>query len=84
MGSILFDGVTFRAHPDDHEPPHLHGRYQDVVVIVELLPGRLVRLARRKDAILPPDAKRNQVKHVLEVAQMHFDELMEKWEAAHA
>jgi hypothetical protein len=84
VGSILFDGVTFRAYPADHEPPHLHGKYQDIVVIVELTAERTVRLADRKDAILPADAKSNQVRHVLEVARLHFDELMEKWEAAHA
>lgn len=84
VGSILFDGVTFRAYPEDHEPPHVHGRYQDVVVIVELAAGRRVRLADRKDAIRPADAKINQVRHVLSVASAHFDELLEKWEAAHA
>lgn len=84
MGSILFDGVTFRAYPEDHEPPHVHGRYQDIVVIVELAEGRRVRLADRNDAVRPADAKTNQVRHVLRVAGEHFDELMEKWEAAHA
>ena len=84
MGSFQFDGVTFRAYPGDHDPPHVHGRYQGIVVILELGNDRRVRLAERGDAILPPNAKRNQVQHVLNAANSCFDSLMVKWEEAHA
>jgi hypothetical protein len=41
-------------------------------------------LADRDDAIRPGDAKRNQVRHILKVANEHFEDLMELWEEAHA
>lgn len=76
MGSYKFDGVTFRVYPEDHEP--VHGRYQGVLVIVEL-GGRTIRIAERWDAIRPGDAKKNQVRHILQVASVHYDDLMELW-----
>jgi hypothetical protein len=84
VGSYLFDGVTFRVYPEDHAPPHLHARYQGVAAILELGQDRTVRLANRWDAIQPGDAKRNQVRHILKVANAHFDELLELWKEAHA
>ena len=84
MGSYQFDGVTFRVYPEDHDPPHVHGRYQGIVVILELVNDGTVRLADRDDAIRPGDAKRNHVRHVLNVANGHYDDLMELWEDAHA
>ncbi|MGH9607315.1 MAG: DUF4160 domain-containing protein [Terracidiphilus sp.] len=84
MGSFRFDGVTFRVFPEDHDPPHVHGRYQGAVVILELGTDWRVRLADRNDAIQPRNAKRNQVNHILGVAGAHFDDLMELWEDAHA
>jgi hypothetical protein len=84
VGSYRFDGVTFRVYPEDHDPPHVHRRYQGVVVILELAASRVARLADRNDAIRPGDAKRNQVRHILSVANVHFEELMELWEEAHA
>jgi hypothetical protein len=84
VGSFQFDGVTFRAYPGDHNPPHVHGRYQGIVVILELGDDGRVRLADRDDAILPANAKRNQVMHILDSANSCFDNLMRKWEEAHA
>jgi hypothetical protein len=83
VGSYRFEGVTFRVYPEDHPPPHVHGRYQGIVVIVELGQDRVVRLAQRWDAVQPMGAKRNHVRHVLSVAAAHFDELVELWEEAH-
>jgi hypothetical protein len=84
VGSFLFDGVTFRVYPEDHDPPHVHARYQGVLAILELGGDRQARLADRKDALQPADAKRNHVRHILNVARTHFDDLMELWEEAHA
>ncbi len=84
VGSYQFDGVTFRVYPEDHAPPHVHGRYQGILVILELGQDRYARLADRDDAIRPGDAKRNQVRHILKVANEHFEDLMELWEEAHA
>lgn len=53
MGSYQFDGVTFRVYPEDHAPPHVHGRYQGILVILELGQDRYARLADRDDAIRP-------------------------------
>lgn len=71
-------------YPEDHDPPHVHSRYQGFVVILELGEDGRVRIAERWDAIQPADAKRNHVRHVLNVATAHFDDLMELWEEAHA
>jgi len=84
VGSYQFDGVTFRVYPEDHDPPHVHGRYQGVFVILELGKDRLARLVERWDAIQPSDAKKNHRRHILKVANAHFDDLMELWEEAHA
>jgi len=84
VGSYQFDGVTFRVYPEDHDPPHVHGRYQGIIAILELGADGRVRLADREDAIRPGDAKRNQVRHILTVATAHFADLMELWEEAHA
>lgn len=83
MGSYRFDGVTFRVYPEDHEPPHVHGSYQGVLVIVELGMDRAIRIANRWDAIRPGNAKKNQVRHILQVAGLHYDDLMELWREAH-
>lgn len=86
MGSLRFDGVRFVAYPQDHEPRHVHGFYAETELIVDLLPGppRSVAKAKRRDAIRPGNAKRNDVKYVLQVAAAHFDELVTLWEEAHA
>jgi hypothetical protein len=55
-----------------------------VVVILELGRDGHVRIAERWDAIQPSDAKRNHVRHIIAVANAHFDDLMELWEEAHA
>lgn len=36
MGSKTFDGVWFEAYSLDHPPPHVHGFYAGVEVVVEL------------------------------------------------
>jgi hypothetical protein len=72
------------VYPEDHDPPHIHARYQGILVILALDEDGHVRLADRWDVIQPGDAKKNQVRHVLKVANAHYDDLMELWEEAHA
>lgn len=86
MGSLRFDGVLFVAYPQDHEPRHVHGFYAETEAIVELreAPMRGTSLAQRSDAVRPGRAKRTDVKHILEIAAKHFDELVRLWEEAHA
>ena len=78
MGSKTFDGVRFSAYVDDHLPPHVHGFYAGVEVIVELGNGT-VGLARRGDAISPRGSKRSDVNHVLRTARKNADDLVELW-----
>jgi Domain of unknown function (DUF4160) len=83
VGSKTFDGVRFAAYTDDHLPPHVHGFYAGVEVILELFfEEKKVRLARRKDRIRPPNAKQSDVNYIVRVAGKHLDEIIELWEAA--
>jgi hypothetical protein len=81
VGSKTFDGVWFEAYSHDHLPPHVHGFYAGVEVIVELVGGK-TRLAGRKNAILPGNAKRSDVNRVLWTATQYADELVELWRVA--
>jgi hypothetical protein len=67
VGSETFDGVRFAAYPHDHEPPHVHGNYADVTVIVELLKGEVL-LSSRTNPITPRNAKQSDVNHILRTA----------------
>ena len=85
MGSIRFDGVRFVAYPEDHVPCHVHGFYAETEVIVELHePQKEASLGDRNKAVRPGNASRSDVKHILQVAARHFDELVQLWEEAHA
>ncbi len=76
MGSIRFEGARFAAYSNDHDPMHVHGFYAEVEVIVELRRDGTVLLADRKDAVRPHNGSRADVRHVLDVARNHFDELI--------
>ena len=78
MGSKTFDGVWFVAYSHDHLPPHVHGFYAEVEVLLELVNGT-VRLAQRAKPIRPPKAKKSDVNHILRTAMKHTAELMELW-----
>lgn len=63
----------------------MHGFYAETEAIVEFREGRReVALAGRNDALRPHNASRRDVRHILEVAANHFDELVELWRSAHA
>jgi hypothetical protein len=83
MGSLRFDGVRFVAYTMDHEPRHVHGFYVEAEVIVDLRADGKVGLAERKDAIRPSNASKSDIRHVLNVAAAHFDELAALWEKHH-
>jgi len=54
-------------------------------VIVELHePQKEASLGDRNKAVRPGNASRSDVKHILQVAARHFDELVQLWEEAHA
>jgi hypothetical protein len=73
--------VRFAAYTRDHLPPHVHGFYAGIEVIVDIEDG-VVRLSRRKDAIDPRGAKRSDVNHVLTTATRYANEMVELWRKA--
>lgn len=81
MGSKTFEGVLFTAYPNDHPPVHVHGYYAEASAIVELADGT-VRLAARKKAVKPRNAKQSDVNHILRTALKYADELVELWRTA--
>jgi len=75
--------VRFKVYPQDHTPRHVHGLYQGIEVIFNLNEDATVTLADRKDAVQPGKAKRNQVRHILDLAADNFELLVTAWEAMH-
>jgi hypothetical protein len=83
MSSRQFGPVRFVAHPQDHEPRHVHGFMSEAEVIVDLLTNGSVALASRRDAIRPGNAKRSDVRRIMDTAAEHFEKLVELWESMH-
>lgn len=83
MASISFGNVSFIAYPQDHEPRHVHGFAGEAEVIVNLNVDGTVTLANRPDAIRPRNAKRRDVRRILDAAGEHFSELVRLWEKMH-
>ena len=83
MGSLRFDGVLFIAYSNDHPPRHVHGFAGDTEAIVDLRLDGTVALAVRNDAIRPVNAKRRDVKKILNAAALHCEELAALWETIH-
>ena len=81
MTSLLFGGVLFVAYSNDRWPRHVHGFTGDTEAIVDLRMDGTVALAERNDAIRPANAKRRDVKKILNAAALHFEELAALWEA---
>ncbi|MEO6834694.1 MAG: DUF4160 domain-containing protein [Candidatus Tumulicola sp.] len=75
--------VIFQLFPYDHEPRHVHALYAGIEVVIDLLDDRTVALSDRVGAIAPANAKRSDVKKVLQVARDHFDDLVAAWEKMH-
>jgi|SRR5580704_1130931 hypothetical protein len=83
VGSLKFEGVLFVAYSNDHSPRHIHGFAGETEVIVDLRLGGTVAISNRNDAIRPSDAKRSDVKKILNTAALHFVELTGLWEEIH-
>jgi hypothetical protein len=79
MGSLRFDGVRFAIFVDDHPPPHVHARYAEIAVVLDLLAGGGVVISGRANAVRAPDAKLNELNRILRVARMHEAALRELW-----
>jgi hypothetical protein len=83
MGSLKFDGVLFIVYSNDHPPRHVHGFASETEVFADLRLDGNVLLADRIDCIRPAKSKRSDVKKILAVAALHFDELSKLWEEIH-
>jgi len=83
VGSKTFDGVRFSAWVDDHDPPHVHGFYAGIEVVLEVdFEKRDIRLARRRKRVKPPNAKKSDIEYVRRAAQKYRHELFDLWESA--
>ena len=83
MGSLRLDGVLFIAYSNDHPPRHVHGFAGETEAIIDLRLDGAVALMKRDDAIRPANAKRSDVRKILNAAALHFEELAALWEAMH-
>ena len=83
MGSLRFGGIQFVLYSNDHPPRHVHGFLDGTEVIVDLRTDGNVALATRKDAIRPANAKKADVRKVLNAAAQHFEALVNLWEKIH-
>jgi hypothetical protein len=83
VSSLKFDGLRFVVYSNDHRPRHVHGFFGEAEVIFDLRADGAVALAARRDAIRPADAKRSDVRKILNIAVRHFEELVALWEGTH-
>lgn len=83
VGSLRLDGIRFVIYSNDHPPRHVHGFLGETEAIVNLRADGNVALAERRDAVRPADAKRPDVRRILNVAASHFEELAELWRSIH-
>jgi len=83
VSSLELEGVPFVAYSNDHGPRHVHGFSGESEAIVDLRADESVALSKRKDATRPSNAKRSDVKKILNMAALHFEELVELWEEIH-
>jgi len=83
VGSKTFDGVRFAIYSSDHLPRHAHGFLGEVTVVVDLLPGNVVRKSKRRDAVRPSNGKQSDVRKILALAAAHAAELNVLWEITH-
>jgi hypothetical protein len=83
MGSRTFDGVRFVVYSNDHPPRHVHGFVSEAEAVVDLRADGNVALSDRMDAVRPPNAKRPDVRRILNCAAVHFEERVALWEGIH-
>jgi hypothetical protein len=81
MGGRTFDGVYFQVYSRDHSPPHVHGFYGSTMAVIEL--GEPQNLSLRRGSVKPPNAKKSDVKRIVDAAVAHYSELMKLWESIH-
>jgi len=83
VGSLRFGGIQFVIYSNDHQPRHVHGFLGEAEVIVDLRADGNVALAAERNAIRPPNAKRADVKKILNAVARNFEALASLWEEIH-
>jgi len=83
VSSKTFGGVQFVVNSNDHLPRHVHGLTGETQAKVELLGNGTVALSKQRGAVQPPNAKRSDVRKILNMAAQHFEELVALWESVH-
>ena len=68
--------------PRPYPRRHTHGLIGDAEVIIDLRNDRTVAIAERHDAIRG-NAKKSDVRKVLQAAAENFDRLVDAWEPMH-
>jgi hypothetical protein len=81
VGSLSFDGVRFQIYSDDHEPRHAHAWCSSTMVVVEFSNPEDIHI--RRASLQPPNAKRRDIRRILDTAEEHLPELMQMWETTH-
>ena len=74
VGSLTFEGIRFQVYSRDHPPPHAHGFYGPTLVVIEFADSENIGI--RAGSIQPPNAKRSDVRRVVNAAVEHYPELM--------
>jgi hypothetical protein len=82
--SLRFGGIRFVAYSNDHPPRHVHGFCGGTEAIIDLRADGNVALAERDDAVRPANAKRSDVRKILNAAAENFEELVDLWEVVGA
>jgi hypothetical protein len=83
VGSKRIAGITFRVYAGEHEGarfPHVHAKFNEGEVIVELTADRAVRLSAQHRRPVDPHVKNRDIRRAVRVAAAAFDELMALWE----
>ena len=68
---------------DDHPPPHVHARYAEIAVILDLLAAGGIAISQRPSAIRPPNAKQGDLNRVLRIALRNEAALRDMWRTLH-
>ena len=79
MRSLRIAGVRFSAYPNDHAPPHVHGKYGSGVIVIEIFEDMTVALSPRKRNIIPSNMKKSDISKILQVAGRNVDALWSLW-----
>lgn len=77
--AFAFNGIKVYVYFDDHNPIHIHAKYEDYETIFELIidNGKLVSInQRRGDFELLPS---QQTKKVIKFLKKNYKKVVEKW-----